>query len=99
MMSIHVDIEIYLKKVKVFLSTGTPEIEQMLKMAESDLDTVMSEIETVAVKNFMTKEDPTLSKKQMLDAIVLTRIKREDIFAGLKKPVYKIKGFGEICLN
>ena len=47
----------------------------------------------------MTKEDPTLSKKQMLDAIVLTRIKREDIFAGLKKPVYKIKGFGEICLN
>ena len=99
MMSIHIDIEIYLKKVKVFLSRGTPEIEQMLKMAESDLDTVMSEIETVAVKNFMTKEDPTLSKKQMLDAMVLTRIKREDIFSGLKKPVYKIKGFGEICLN
>lgn len=99
MMSIHVDIEIYLKKVKVFLSRGTPEIEQMLKMAESDLDTVMLEIESVAVKNFMTKEDPTLSKKQMLDAIVLTRIKKEDIFYGLKKPVYIIKGFGEICLN
>ena len=85
----HIDVEIYLKNVKDFLSTGTPEIKQMLKMSESDLDTVM----------FMTKEDPTLTKKQMLDSFALTRAKKEDIFAGLKKPVYKIKGFGEICLN
>ena len=95
----HIDVEIYLKNVKDFLSAGSPEIEQMLKMSESDLDTVMSEIESIAIKNFITKEDPTLTKKQMLDAIVLTRVKREDIFSGLKKPVYKIKGFGEICLN
>jgi|TARA_R110000787_G_scaffold196750_3_gene308147 hypothetical protein len=95
----HIDVEIYLKNVKDFLSTGTPEIKQMLKMSESDLDTVMLEIETIAVKNFMTKEDPTLTKKQMLDSFALTRAKKEDIFAGLKKPVYKIKGFGEICLN
>jgi hypothetical protein len=53
----------------------------------------------VAIENFEGVNDPTLSKQQMLDSFALTRAKKEDIFAGLKKPVYKIKGFGEICLN
>ena len=95
----HVDIEIYLKKVMDFLNTGSPEIKLMLKMAQSDVNSVMLEIESVAIENFEGVNDPTLSKQQMLDSFALTRAKKEDIFAGLKKPVYTIKGFGEICLN
>ena len=71
----------------------------MLKMAQSDVNSVMLEIESVAIENFEGVNDPTLSKQQMLDSFALTRAKKEDIFAGLKKPVYTIKGFGEICLN
>ena len=82
-----------------FLNTGSPEIKLMLKMAQSDVNSVMLEIESVAIENFEGVNDPTLSKQQMLDSFALTRAKKEDIFAGLKKPVYKIKGFGEICLN
>ena len=82
-----------------FLNTGSPEIKLMLKMAQSDVNSVMLEIESVAIENFEGGKDPTLSKQQMLDSFALTRAKKEDIFAGLKKPVYTIKGFGEICLN
>lgn len=71
-----VDIHIYLKTLRDFFKNNPNAQEGLLSQFPGvEFDVFMIEVERIALHNYNTSGDPTISKKQILDVLQILRIK------------------------
>jgi len=101
-----IDIKIYLNNLRGFFNSGNISSRKKVNLSKQELDKLMDEVEVIAVKNYNDSNDPTLSRKQMLEALSKVTQKQpkkvatnNTYFTLPELQIGVIKGYGEISIT
>jgi hypothetical protein len=88
------EVDIYMNDIIKFFKDNPNELKLLVPASEEDL--FYTEIRKIATENVNNGEDPTLTRKQMIDICV--RINR-NYTAQKSNQIFQNTIYGEICLN
>jgi len=90
----NLEVDIYMNDIIKFFKDNPNELKLLVPISEEDL--FYTEIRKIATENVNNGEDPTLTRKQMIDICV--RINR-NYTAQKSNQIFQNTIYGEICLN
>ena len=70
-----IDIKIYIENLKKFFTTNS-EASKLLSEPGLDLEEFLEEVEVFALNNYEKDGDPTLNKRQIIDVLRITEMKK-----------------------
>jgi hypothetical protein len=90
----NVDVEIYHKNIINFFESNPDQLKILIGSIDKEL--FYEKVKEVANKNFVESNEPSLTRKQMVDLVWELHIQKIKIF---RRNIFESTSYGTYCLN